>query len=86
MNADVNVDFIRRELQTGITMLNLARTEREVPDPEAAFRAITNARKALDGAKRFLPTLDNVGEGTRSDLRRGITELEKAIHHYDNAP
>jgi hypothetical protein len=83
--ADAHVDFIRTELQVGTTMLNLAHTESALRDQQAAKKAITNARTALESAKRFLPTLKDVGKGTMGELRRGINELESAIRQYDNA-
>jgi len=64
-------------------MLGLARTERQMLELEGAAKAIANARKALDSAKRFLPTLKDVGAGTIGELTRGIRELESAILEYD---
>jgi hypothetical protein len=84
MDPDVEVNFIRVELETGFTMLSLARTERKIPDPAGAEKAIVNARKALRSAKRFLPMLKNIDSGTMGELRRGINELEGAIHQYDD--
>ena len=52
-------------------------------DPDGVRRAVTNARKALDTAKRFLPTLKNVGMGKMGDLGRGINELESAVKEFD---
>ena len=60
MSSDVQVNFIRTELQTAKTMLDLARTEREIGDLEGAAQAIANARKALAAVKRFLPRLRDV--------------------------
>ena len=79
------MDFIRTELQVGTTMLNVAHTESALSDLVAAKKAITNARTALESAKRFLPTLKNVGKGTMGGLKRGINEIESAIRQYDNA-
>jgi hypothetical protein len=84
MSADVEVHFIRTELQTGFTMLSLARTEREILDLAGAQQAITNSRKALGCAKRFLPMLKKIDAGTIGELKRGINELERAIHQYDD--
>jgi hypothetical protein len=80
----VDVDFIRVEIQTGTTMLTIARTERRLRELEAATKAITNARTALFTAKRFLSRLKNVGIGTLSELSRSISELESAIREYDD--
>ena len=79
MAVDAEVDFIRVAVQTGITMMALARTERQLQEPTAALQAITKAREALESAKRFLPMLKDVGQGTLGDLRRAIAELESAI-------
>lgn len=84
MAAEVQVNFIRLEIKTGYTMLDLARTERLLAERDAATKAIANAEKALACAKRFMPALKNVGTGTMGDLKRGIDELENAIRQYDN--
>src|ERR1700736_594287 len=68
MATNVELDFVRRHLQTGITMLNLAHTERELPDRKGAAQAITNARKALASARRFLSALANVDAETTDQL------------------
>ena len=83
MALDGQIDFIRTELKVGTTMLALARTERRMRELKGATKAIANARKALDSAKRFMPTLKNVGAGTIRELMREIGELESAIHDYD---
>src|ERR1700704_2282325 len=57
MWSDVQVNFIRTELQTGATMVKLAHTERSILEPEAARHAIANAHTVLNAAKRFLPTV-----------------------------
>jgi hypothetical protein len=84
MWSDVQVNFIRTELQTGATMVKLAHTERAMPDTEAARQAIANAHTALKAAKRFLPTLKNLHVEILDELRRGIEELESAISRYEN--
>ena len=84
MAANVEIDFIRVGIQTGTTMLALARTERQLREWEAATKAIANARTALFGAKRFLSRLKNVGTGTMRELARGISELEGSISGYDD--
>jgi hypothetical protein len=48
------VDSIRVEVETGSTVLALARTEPELDDHTGALQAIGNTRKALEYAKRFL--------------------------------
>ena len=53
MSSDVLVDFIRVELTTGATMVSLAHTERSIREPEAAAKAIANARNALAAASAF---------------------------------
>jgi hypothetical protein len=83
MTLDGQVNFIRMDLKLGTTMLALAYTERQMSELDGAKRAIANARKALDSAKRFLPTLKDVGAGTIGELTRGIRELESAILEYD---
>ena len=84
MWSEVQVNFIRTELQTGVTMVKLAHTERAMPDPEAARQAIANAHTALKAAKRFLPTLKKLHVEILDELRRGIEELESAISRYEN--
>jgi hypothetical protein len=75
MATNVELDFVRLQLQTGITMLNLAHTERELPDRKGAAQAITNARKALASARRFLFALANIDAGTTDQLGIEITKL-----------
>jgi hypothetical protein len=77
------VIFIRTYLRTGAIMLDLARTERALPDLASARQAVTNARKALDSAKRLLPEVKNVNVGTMAELGREIAELEGAIREYE---
>ncbi|MCU1261943.1 MAG: hypothetical protein JWO80_4828 [Bryobacterales bacterium] len=64
-------------------MLNLAHTEQELPDRKGAVQAITNARKALASARRFLFALANVDAGTTDQLGIEMTKLENAILRYD---
>ena len=86
MALDSQVSFIRMELKLGTTMLALARTERQMSELESATKAIANARKALDSAKRFVPKLKNVGAATIGELMEGISKLESAIRDYDGGP
>ena len=83
MASDAGLNFVRVEIEIGYTMLDLARTERLLLEWGGARQAITNARKALDCAKRFLPMLKSVDSGTLGDIGRGIDELESAIQRYD---
>jgi hypothetical protein len=86
MALDSQVNFIRMELKLATTMLALARTERQMWELEGATKAIANARKALDSAKRFVPKLKNVGAATIGELMEGISKLESAIRDYDGGP
>jgi hypothetical protein len=70
MASDAELNFIRVDIKTGYTMLDLARTERLLAERDAATKAITNAEKALACAKRFMPALKNVGTGTPASPRR----------------
>ena len=83
MALDGQVNFIRMELKLGTTMLALARTERQMWELEGATKAIANARKALDSAKRFVSKLKNVDAATIGELMDGIRKLESAIRDYD---
>ena len=86
VDAKAQIDFIRVELKIGTTMLALARTERQMRELDGATKSIANARKALDSAKRFLPTLKDVSAETISELMGGINKLENAIGEYDAGP
>jgi hypothetical protein len=77
------VIFIRTYLRTGAIMLDLARTERALPDLASARQAVTNARRALSSAKKVLPEAKNVSVITMGELGREIAELEGAIREYE---
>jgi hypothetical protein len=51
MAGDVEVEFVRLEINTGFVMLGVAHTERKIDDPEGAAQAIMKARSALESAK-----------------------------------
>ena len=80
----VDVAFVRTGIQTGMVMVRLAHTERDLPDLEGAKQAIGNARKALASAQRFLSALKDVRESTLEELAYGIEELRSEIDRYDH--
>jgi len=83
MSTDVQVNFIRTELQTGFTMLRLAHTEHEIHDLAGATQAIANAHTALDSAKRFASLLKDAPASILDELRRGIEDLEGGIRQFE---
>ena len=85
MIADAKAEFIRIEIKLGNTMLNIARTEQGRCDQERAIAVLQNARNALNSAKRFLPTLNDVAVETMDELLRGIEDLDRAIREYETS-
>jgi hypothetical protein len=75
------VQFIRVEVKTGLTLAKLAQTERFLQDRAGADRAIGLARKALETARHFLPSLA-LTAAVKSELQQNIETLQTEIDRY----
>ena len=71
------MDFLKRELETGIRMANLAVTEWSRGETAAAQRAEQHAQRAYSAFMRFLPkTEDFFNASDRAEIDSMRSELE----------
>ena len=71
------MDFLKRELETGIRMANLAVAEWSLGETAAAKRAEQHAQRAYSAFMRFLPTAeDYFNASDRAEIDSKRNELE----------
>lgn len=74
------IDFIKTELQTAITLLQLSATERKLPDREAAEKARALAQEAYENFHRFLPTVEKYLTAEElSQIKELQSEVQKLL-------
>ena len=77
------VEFLRQDVELGLTLVAIARTEIGLKDSAGAKTALDKARSALDTVRRFLPKLspeDAANLQTRIDqLQREIEDISAAF-------
>ena len=69
------VEFLRTEIDTGLTMANIARKATHNDKKE---RNRTNARKAYDAILRFLPQ-SNLKADEEDQIKCGLAKLEAEL-------
>jgi hypothetical protein len=70
------VEFLRQDVELGLTFVAVARTEIGLRDSSGAIMALDKARSALDTVRRFLPKLSPEGA---TDLQPRIDQLRREI-------
>ena len=74
------MDFIKRELNLGITFAKLAVMETGAGAPEEAKRAKANASRAYGEFTRFLPMVEHrLGAKDKSEIEDMRKQLEKLL-------
>jgi hypothetical protein len=76
------VEFIRQDIELGLTLVAVARTEIGLRDRAGATKALDKARSALDTVRRFLPKLSPEGA---TDLQPRIEQLRREIEEISAA-
>jgi hypothetical protein len=80
--TSAEIDFLRSELSTGLTLTGIAQDSR---DQARRNRNRTNARKAYDAVKRFVPRVpllpDEIGEinSKLEQLRSNLQRLGEEV-------
>lgn len=75
----VHFDFLNTELDTGLTLADLAETERRLGNQESAERALADAEKASATIQKFLPGADESSEDERRTLESKLEHLRDAL-------
>lgn len=76
----IRVDFIKRELRTGITFARLAQTETSMGMLEDATRAEASARRAYAEFTRFLPMVEHhLSAKDRTEIEEMRIQLEHLL-------
>ena len=76
----VKVEFLKRELETGVTMANLAVTEWSLGETAPAKRAEQYAQRAYSTFLRLLPTAETYFNASdRAEIDRNRSELEELL-------
>ena len=77
------MDFIKRELNIGITFARLAVTETGFGAREDASRAKANASKAYGEFTRFLPMVEHrLGAKDKSEIEHMRKQLEELLSRF----
>ena len=79
--GSAKVQFIRCELELGLTLVQLARAERNNGNTEAAEQAIARARTVLGNAQHFLGLI-KTSAGMRTELHRKLEYLHLVIDSF----
>jgi hypothetical protein len=74
---DVGMDFLRTEIETGLTFAGLATAAGN--DTEKRERNRANATKALAALEQFLPAVIDVTPTDVQEIRNGVDVLRRAI-------
>lgn len=74
------MDFIKRELRTGMTFARLAHSEAGMGMPEDAERAEGLARRVYSAFTRFLPMIDqHLSADDRIEIEEMRIQLEQLL-------
>jgi hypothetical protein len=74
------ITFLRTELQTGFTLIFIARAAK---DEAKLQRNLQNARKAFESARHFLGRVQLTAEED-AELREKLAALEAELKKFDN--
>ena len=83
--SDLNqkgAEFLKIELQTGMTFASIALSEERGSDKRIRNQA--NARKAYETVLRLRERLESPSEATRHSIEEGLERLRRALEKLDD--
>ena len=78
-------ELLKAELQIAVTFVETARTERNVGEPAASERALSQARKARDTIARFLGRLEKLHDPDRAEIQSSLEKLDRMLEEAPDA-